>query len=132
MVDCENEVYTKVATALRTAYSGIDVSGVYEPTPSTFPHVCFYEVDNSMVQNLSSDTKEMASVTFEVNVYSNKKGSKKAEAKSILNTIDAIMFGLNAQRLSKLPVPNLNNASIYRLVARYRVLTDGTFFYRWR
>ena len=130
MVDCENEVYTKVATALRTAYSGIDVSGVYEPTPSTFPHVCFYEEDSSVVPNMTSDEKEMASVTFLVNVYSNKKGSKKSEAKAIMKTIDEVMFSINAQRLSKLPVENQNNASIYRLVARYRVYTDGTFFYR--
>lgn len=130
MVDCENEVYTKVATALRSQFPGIDIVGIYEPVPSSFPHVSFYEEDNSVVPGNTSDEKEMASVTFLVNVFSNKKGSKKTQAKAIMSAIDEVMFSINAQRLSKLPVENQNNPSIYRLVARYRVFTDGTFFYR--
>ena len=72
----------------------------------------------------------MDQVTFTVEVYSNKAIGKKAEAKKIMNAVDAVMFSMNAERLSKLPVPNLNNASIFRFVARYRVLTDGVNFYR--
>ena len=130
MVDCENEVYTRVATALRSQFDRIDISGDYENVPSTFPYVGFWESDNSVDERRTSDTKEMALVTFTVEVYSNKVPGKKTEAKRIMNAIDAEMFSMNAQRLSKLPLPYMNNTSIYRLVARYRVLTDGTFFYR--
>lgn len=130
MIDCENEVYTRVAQALRSQFSKIDISGDYTLTPSAFPHVSFYEADNAVDTMHTSDTTETDYVTFTVEVYSNKVPGKKTEAKQIMNAIDTVMFGLNAERLSKLVVPNRENTSIYRLVARYRVLTDGTFFYR--
>lgn len=130
MIDCENEVYTRVATALRSQFSKIDISSDYTLVPAAFPHVSFYESDNLVDWRRTSDTKEMASVTFTVEVYSNKVPGKKTEAKQIMNAIDAVMFSLNAERLSKLVVPNRENTNIFRYVARYRVLTDGTFFYR--
>ena len=131
MVDCENEVYTKVATALRTAISNISISGDYSVVPSSFPHVFLYESDNSVVTRYTGNSgSEMDQVTFTVEVYSNKASGKKTEAKKIMNAIDAVMYSINAERLSKMAVPNLNNASIFRYVARYRVLTDGVNFYR--
>jgi len=44
--------------------------------------------------------------------------------------IDSLLYSMNFRRLSLNPVPNMENASIYRLVARYRVATDGKYFYR--
>ena len=130
MIDCENEVYTRVATALRSQFSKIDISGDYTLVPAAFPHVSLWESDNSLDTRHTSDTKEMDSVTFTVEVFSNKVPGKKTEAKQIMNAIDSVMFSMNAERLSKLPVPNRENTNIFRYVARYRVLTDGTFFYR--
>ena len=131
MVDCENEVYTKVATALRTQFNNLDVSGDYTLAPASFPHVCFYESDNSVAPRYTGNSgSEMDQVLFTVEVYSNKAIGKKAEAKKIMNAVDEIMYSINAERLSKLSVPNLNHASIFRYVARYRVLTDGVNFYR--
>ena len=130
MVDCENEVYTRVATALRTKFSGIDISGDYTNVPASFPHVGLYESDNSVVTQYTGQTTEMDQVTFSVEVYSNKASGKKTEAKKIMNKVDEVMFSMNAERLSKLPLPNLSNASIFRYVARYRLLTDGVNFYR--
>ena len=111
-------------------FSGIDISGDYTNVPASFPHVCLYESDNSVVAQYTGQTTEMDQVTFTVEVYSNNANGKKTQAKKIMNAVDAVMFSMNAERLSKLRVPNLNNASIFRYVARYRVLTDGTNFYR--
>lgn len=72
----------------------------------------------------------MAQVMFEVNVYSNKAEGKKTECKTIMNEIDKTLFAMNFKRLALTPVPNMEDATIYRLVARYRVATDGTHFYR--
>lgn len=36
MIDCENQIFTKLATALRTAYPGINVQGTVTYTPSVF------------------------------------------------------------------------------------------------
>ena len=130
MIDPENEVYTRIATILRTEYSGVNVSGEYTNAPSSFPHVSFTMSDNTIMRNLTTDTVEMAEIMFEVNVYSNKKSGRKAEAKNIIKTIDDEMFSMNFRRVAYTPVPNMEDATIYRLTARYSGLTDGTFFYR--
>ena len=130
MLDCENEVYTKIATALRNDFAGIDITGVYVNAPSAFPHVNITQIDNLTVKANTTNTYEMAEVVFEVNVYSNKRSEKKSECKQIMNVIDGIFFGMNFRRMSLTPVPNMEDATIYRLVARYRARTDGKYFYR--
>ena len=130
MADLENEVYTKVATALRSTFTGINVSGDVELTASKFPTVFFYQSDDSTYERLTTAESEKSQVVFTAEVYSNSKSGKKTQAKKIMNTIDSVMFGLNGVRLSKLPVPNRENTSIYRLVSRYRIIADGNFFYR--
>lgn len=47
-----------------------------------------------------------------------------------MKVIDDLMYQRNFTRISLSPIPNLENASIYRLVARYRAETDGTNLYR--
>ena len=72
----------------------------------------------------------MAQVMFEVNVYSNKTEGKKTECKEIMKVIDEVLFKMNFKRIAMTPVPNMEDASIYRMVARYRVMTDGRYFCR--
>lgn len=132
MIDVEAKVYSPIAAALRTAYSGISVSGEYVNAPSSFPAVTIVEQDNCMtLDKLStSDDEEFATVMYEVNVYSNKSGGKKSECRAIMDTIDKMMYFRNFTRIAMSPVPNLNDATIYRMTARYRAETDGTNFYR--
>lgn len=130
MIDCENEVYTKIANALRAAFPEINVSGEYVNAPSAFPHVSFTQSNNTVVSQKTDDVREMAKVMFEANAYSNKASGKKTECKKIMSCIDDVMFSLNFRRIALTPVPNMENASIYRLVGRYEAMTDGTFFYR--
>lgn len=72
----------------------------------------------------------MSLVMFEINVYSNKSEGKKTECKSIAKAIDEKMFSMNFRRLAFTPVPNLEDATIYRIIARYSAATDGENFYR--
>ena len=37
MIDCENEVYTRIVRMLREEFPGINVAGEYTKTPSSFP-----------------------------------------------------------------------------------------------
>ena len=69
-------------------------------------------------------------VMFEVNVHSNKSPGKKTECKAIMNVINDLLTSMNFRRLVMTPVPNMEDASIYRITARYRAATDGKFFYR--
>lgn len=130
MIDCENEVYTRVARVLREKFPGIDIAGEYVNAPSVFPHVSITQSDNAVISAKMTGSAEFAQVMFEVNVYSNKTEGRKSECKSIMNAIDEILFRMNFKRLALTPVPNMEDATIYRLVARYRVATDGKHFYR--
>lgn len=132
MIDVENIIFTKIAGSLRTKFKGINIRGEYINAPSEFPHVSVVEQDNySSTDKLDSSTREkFATVMYEVNVYSNKSGCKKSEAREIMGEIDKVFIGMNFKRLSMNPVPNMENATIYRLTARYRAETDGETFYR--
>lgn len=130
MNDCENEVYTRVARVLREKFPGINLSGEYVKAPSSFPHVSITQSDTVTVYMKTSDTRQYDRLLFEVNIYSNKASGKKTECKAIASAIDDVMFSMNFRRMSMTPVPNMEDASIYRIVAWYRVTTDGKYFYR--
>lgn len=132
MIDVESKVYTPIAVALRDAFSGIFVSGEYVKAPSSFPHVSLVEMDNytSADRLDTADEERFSTLMYEVNVYSNKTSGKKSECKKIICFIDDLMYKMNFKRLSLAPVPNMDDATIYRMTARYRVETDGENFYR--
>lgn len=132
MIDVESEVFTKVAGTLRETFPGVSLTGEYVRKPPSFPHVSI-EVQDSSVETAyqtSADAECYSAVLVEVNVYSNKTSGKKMECKAILKLVDDLMFRLNFTRISCSPVPNMEDASIYRMTARYRAVTDGKTMYR--
>lgn len=130
MIDVENEIYTRLVNAIRKKFGKISISGEYVSAPSHFPHISIIESDNYVSNLDSSDKERYSTVVYEINIYSNKRVGKKSECKAIAQTIDEIMYTLNFKRRAMTPVPNLNDATIYRIVARYRAETDGKHFYR--
>ncbi len=131
MIDIENQIYTPIAKALRSKFPGVIVSGEYENAPPDFPYVSIVEQDNYTTQaHMDSSNVEFSTLMYEVNVYSNKGVGKKAVCREIITFIDNLMYSKNFRRISLSPVPNMENATIYRLVARYRAETDGTNLYR--
>lgn len=132
MIDVESQIYTPIAEALRAAFPGISVSGDYTLAPSSFPHVSIVEQDNylSTAHADSGDTEKVATLMYQVDVYSNKGIGRKTEARSIMKVIDDLMYKKNFTRLSLSPVPNMEDTTIYRLTGRYRAETDGTTIYR--
>lgn len=132
MIDIESEVYTPIAEALRTAFPGIDVSGEYAKAPTSLPHVSIVERDNYTPKEYldTSDTEQYAALMYEVTVYSDKAQGKKTECRKIMGKVDEMMYARNFRRTTLTPVPNLENASIYRLLARFEAVTDGTTIYR--
>lgn len=132
MIDVEAKIYTPIAAALREAFSDIEVSGEYVKAPSEFPFVSMVEADNypTLAHMDNGETEKYATLMYEINVYSNKSVGKKSECKAIMQLIDSLMYRMNFTRLSLAPIPNLDNATIYRMTARYRAETDGTTIYR--
>ena len=132
MIDIESEVYTRIATGLRTCFPGITVEGYYSKAPSSFPFVSIVEADNYPTPTHldSSESERYATLMFEVNVYSNRTSTKKSECRAIVTFIDEVMYSLNFTRLMLAPIPNMDNATIYRMTARYRAESDGTKIFR--
>lgn len=44
--------------------------------------------------------------------------------------INEMMYSMNFTRIAMTPIPNLEDATIYRITARYRAETDGEYIYR--
>lgn len=132
MIDVEREVFSPLAEAIRETYPGAFVTGEYTKTPARFPHISIVEMDNYMTRRRldTAEAERYATLAYEVNVYSNKASGKKAECREIMDLIDQALYRRNFTRLSMTPVPNLEDATIYRINARYRVETDGENFYR--
>lgn len=131
MTSPENEVYTRLKTAITASYANASVASLYVHSPSKFPHVSIELSDTSTyIQAMSSADSGMDDVMFTINIYSNLTTGKQAECRGILKVIDQEMYQMNFTRISALPVPNMADATIYRLTARYRAVTDGTYFYR--
>lgn len=133
MIDIENEVFTKIASELRSQFTGINVYGEDVRSPSQFPCVSIVEADNYTVKSTqdSGSNENHANLMYEVNVYSNKTSGKKTECKEILSVIDDILLGLGFTRTMKNPV-SMDDATIYRMVARYTAIvsTNQTIYRR--
>lgn len=133
MIDMENEIFNEVYERVRAKYQNIFMTGEYVKSPSSFPCVSLVEADNATFRNSqTSDGKENhAAVMYELNVYSNKTKGKKAECKEIVAFIDEILMELNFTRLMLEPVPNQDEATIYRMLGRYRaVISKNKTIYR--
>lgn len=131
MIDIESLVFTPIAQAVREQFNA-NVTGEYVKAPSKFPHASIVESDNyvALANRDSSAAEKYATVMYEVNVYSNKTSGKKSECRAILGLIDSMMYELNFTRIAMTPVPNLEDATIYRVTARYRAVTDGENIFR--
>lgn len=133
MIDIETEIFNEVSAKVRDQYPDIFMTGEYVKTPSSFPCVSLVEVDNATFRNTqTTESKENhVAAMYELNVYSNRTKGKKAECKEIASFIDEILMGLNFTRTMLEPVPNQDNATIYRMLGRYRaVISKEKTIYR--
>ena len=125
MIDIENDIFDYVAKALRTAHSGLLVISDFVEAPAKFPVATLVESDNRVLQRMRTDNIENGvSVMYELNVYSNKATGKKSEAKAIANTADGVFNELGFTRTFRQQIPNLKDATIYRIVCRYEAVVD--------
>ena len=134
MIDFENWIYTPIANKLRAEFDSISVYGETVRSPARFPAVMIDERGNNALERTqdSGGLENHASLMYEVNVYSNKQAGKKAECKAILKVIDDEFQRMGFTRTLKEPIDNLDDATIYRMVARYTAVisADGTIYRR--
>lgn len=126
MLDFQNEIFTAVATDVRAAHEGVAITGEYTRKPSKFPTVTLDEIANVTVSELvdSSDQEKFAGVTYRLQVFSNKKGGKKAEARAIFATADEAMRCLGFRRITYSTTPEIYDSTIYSITATYEAIVS--------
>ncbi len=126
MLDFSNEIYTAFANAVRTAHAGVKTSSEYVRSPAEFPFSSCDEISNTDVQNLfdSSRAEKFARLQYRIQVFSNNKSGKKAEARSIFATGDAVMKGLGFVRTTYTTTPDIYESTIYQITAIYEAIID--------
>ena len=131
MIDKENEVFTRVREQIVASFPDATVDGSYQPVPSGFPHVSIYQSDAFTPSDRidSAVLPKYLSMTFMVQVYSNKEKGRKQECKKIMNIVADTMAGMNFEMTILTPVQNLNDSSIYRLSAQFEGMADADGFY---
>lgn len=133
MIDIENEIFTIVANAVRNVYPDIYIVGEYVKAPSKFPCVSLIEMDNSAYDKTqtSDNLENHANVMYELDVYSNKTSGKKSECKAIASLVDKEMSALGFSRTMLQPIPNVDDATIYRMKGRYMgVVSENKTIFR--
>ena len=134
MINIETEVFNEVSAKVREEYPNIYMSGEYVKSPPSFPATSLVEMDNNVYTSTqtSSDNENHASLMYEVNTYSNKVKGKKSECKAIMTLIDNEMIRLGFTRTMLQPIPNMDDATIYRMTARYTAIVskDKTIYRR--
>ena len=127
MIDFENEIFTAVATAVRSAHPGITIKSEYVRSPASFPTVSLSEVDNINVDSLmdSSGAEKYAGLGYRLQVFSNKEGGKKTEAKAIFKTADEILCGMGFRRRTYSTTPEIYYSTIFSIMATYEAIADA-------
>lgn len=133
MIDIESEVFDTISEKVREKYPQIYMIGEYVKSPPSFPCVSLMEADNASYHNTQT-TESMenhVAVLYEVNVYSNKSKGKKAECREIIALIDSELATLGFTRTMLNPIPNEEDATIYRMVGRYKaIVSKNNVIYR--
>ena len=126
MIDYQNEIFTGVATAVRSTHKGATVIGEYTRSPSKFPTVTLDEIENVTVLNLEDSTREerYSGLGYRLQVFSNKVGGKKAEARAIFATADSEMRRMGFRRVTYSPTPEIYDSTIYSITATYEAIVD--------
>lgn len=133
MINVENEIFDRVSTSVREKFPNVNMTGEYVKSPSSFPHISLEEKDNSVLTSTQTSTEyeNHDVLIYEANVYSNKMKGKKTECKEIITVLDDEMQNLGFTRTMLQPIPNMDDATIYRLTARYTaIISKDKMIYR--
>lgn len=127
MIDYQNEIFTRVATSVRSTHKGTTVTGEYTRRPSEFPTVTLDEIENVVVSALvdSSAEENFSGVTYRLQVFSNKTGGRKSEARAIFATADEAMRGMGFRRVTYSTTPEIYDSTIYSISATYEAIVEA-------
>ena len=129
MIDYSNEIFSAVATDLRSAYKGIKVVGEYVASPTAFPTVTIDEIQNTPTHLDSADLPKYAEVVYRVQVFCNGSG-KRAKAREIYGAVAKRLSLAGLVGVTYTTTPAIYNSEVYCITGTFRgvVDRDGVFY----
>ena len=123
MIDIESKVFQTVYDAVHTAFPSARIDVGYIETSATFPAVSVVETNNVPVMRTNTDdnSENYTRLYYEINIYSDKQGTAKTEAKAIADVVDEAMKSLKCYRTMMRQLPN-QDRTLFRLYVRYEVI----------
>ena len=126
MLDIENLVKDKLITALATSWSTATVGSGYDEESAKYPYVGVEQIDSVPVRRTMTEpnSENHTTVSFEINVYSNKQDTARSECISLLNAVDDAMqeMGFYRYHTNK---PLKRTRTVWRRYARYRAIVEA-------
>ncbi len=133
MIDCEEEVYTKVKEAVTLQYPDVSFSSTYIAKLVNVPHISVYVFNNtpySRSRTLSTRREEEHSVTsLEVRYHVKNVSGGKQEMKEYMRIVDETLVGMNFNRILY-PFTQVTDTGLLEGIARYEVIVDNNHFYK--
>jgi hypothetical protein len=122
MIDYENKIFNAVRPAVIDLLSPNGFRSVYSQNLPELPAVMLYEMDSYTDKRRQSSTpgENFAVITYEAQIAS----MSKAKSREIFRALDEQMILLGFSRISGTYVPNRENSSVFRYVARYEAEID--------
>ena len=129
MIDYSNEIFSEVATDLRSAYEGIKVVGEYVASPTHFPTVTIDEISNVPTHLDSAQLPKYAEVRYRIQIFCNGIG-KRALARDIYATVAQRLSLLGLVSTSYTTTPAVYNSEVYCITGTFVgvIDRDGVIF----
>ena len=127
MIDIENYVITRLTEAILEKYPDAEVLGDYLEEIAKFPTVTITEIRNQTLTRMQDEepVEHYATVTYEINVYSNSRIWKKEICKDILDICDRVLFPMKFVKGLTRRLPAIDHSrTVYRMYSRYTVVVD--------
>lgn len=116
-----NAIFTEIRNAVKSEYPDANCVQTYSLTPSKFPTIFARELGHFTPQETVtfSNAQDVSECTWEVQVFSNMKGSSKEQAYAIMALVKGVMRHLYFVETFEQPIDQ-QDKSIYCLAARFR------------
>lgn len=126
MIDISNELFTMLKQQAEANIEDVKVIGESQGTPSEFPTITFEEITNIPTHLDSAKLNKYARLNYRIQVFSNKKSGKRAEARAIYKVVDEFMqsVGFHATTFSTTPAFYLTD--IYQITSTYEAVADSS------
>ena len=126
MINIENLVKDRLITALATSYPTATVGSGYDELSAKYPYVGIEQIENVPYRRSTTEpsSENYATISFEINAYSNKQDTARSECIDLLTAVDDAMTAMGFYRYHT-NKPLKRTRTVWRRYARYRAVVEA-------